>query len=119
MMRNTIAAFAAIVALAGLAPVANANCNWVGCDHSITTTTNVDVNVTLPDNFAAATANGSFTAGANDTTATATGTSSASAVGANGGLGVAGNTTSSGATADNGATAGGSSVSSASAGPAP
>jgi hypothetical protein len=113
MITKTIAAITALVAFAGLAPVANADCNWVGCE-SVT----VDINVTLPDDFAAAVATGSFTAGANGTTAAATGESNTAAAAANGGLATGTNTTSAGATADTGATAGGTSTSSSSAGPA-
>jgi hypothetical protein len=118
MMRYTIAALAAGAAMSALAPFANAEgCNWAGCQ-AFTADVSVDVNVTLPDDFAAATASGSFTAGANDTTATATGVSSTSAAAANGGVATGTNTTTAGAEAVSGAVAGGSSTSSSSAGPA-
>ncbi|MFZ5673689.1 MAG: hypothetical protein ACOZAM_12070 [Pseudomonadota bacterium] len=114
MNRMTITALAAVFAIAGASPVLAEGCNWTGCGKTFS----IDINVDVPDNFAAATATGNFAGSANATSASVSGTSSAAAVGAAGGVGAAGNTTTAGATAESGASVSGSSTSSTSAGPA-
>jgi hypothetical protein len=112
MMKRTTVALAAILAAATLAPVANAEgCSGPDCDRRF----RVNIDVTLPDDFGFAHADGSFTANADNNSVETSGSSSATAAATDGGMGEASNTTSAGGTAENGATAGGSSTSSASA----
>jgi hypothetical protein len=122
MIKTTLIAIGALVAAASLAPVANAGCNWQNCN----STTTVDVNVTLPDNFAFGTASSSFNAagdGINETASMSTTSSAAAAstdTGAGSGVASGGGTVSAGTgNASGGATISGGSSATASAGPAP